>query len=471
MAMTLSCGWCDWSTAFPFSKGVTPSIVTRRMYTGGIMGGRVAKPSGVEVYVSIEGRVAAGEAGTYAGVCEITEEGEDRRWDDYMRGALGGESDVVQGWSSGSLAERTMYEDTVRVTGGDVDISFAGWFGEDVGRRSEGVGDETIIGRDYAFYCVGEFEEIVCIGTEYLCLRGSALPELDLAYAVPNSNSTQWKEGGFQPERLAAVGWSSFVPAEEAGAKNGKRVVEPKGMKGFLKEISESGRTFKGGRTFQSGNIVPMLVNVSIKWPEVMKDEHKCEVLQEKKVPTGANADPIWTLLRSLREQGENVVHITIRNESLTVESEQRYVPTKMSITSIKACEYIERGCHLFLAHVTEKKPKEKLLEDVPVIRDFPKVFPDELPGLPPLRQVEFRIDLLSAADLRTLLRIARVSISDRVSGVRARDDECVFLYYGAVLRQQKRMISDASRQLKTHRERISLLLMEWELVAFPLRL
>ncbi|GJV89297.1 putative reverse transcriptase domain-containing protein [Tanacetum coccineum] len=34
-------------------------------------------------------------------------------------------------------------------------------------------------------------------------------------------------------------------------------------------------------------------------------------------------------------------------------------------------------------------------MEDVPVIRDFPEVFPKELPGLPPPRQVEFRIDLV----------------------------------------------------------------------------
>ncbi|GKF80984.1 hypothetical protein Tco_0239586, partial [Tanacetum coccineum] len=59
---------------------------------------------------------------------------------------------------------------------------------------------------------------------------------------------------------------------------------------------------------------------------------------------------------------------------------------------------YIERGCHLFLAHVTEKKPKEKQLEDVPVICNFLEVFPDDLPGLPPPRQVEFRIDLVSGA-------------------------------------------------------------------------
>ncbi|GJS29382.1 hypothetical protein Tco_0490002 [Tanacetum coccineum] len=38
-----------------------------------------------------------------------------------------------------------------------------------------------------------------------------------------------------------------------------------------------------------------------------------------------------------------------------------------------------------------DRESKEKGLEDVPVIRDFPEVFPDELPGFPPPRQVEFR--------------------------------------------------------------------------------
>ncbi|GKC54508.1 putative reverse transcriptase domain-containing protein, partial [Tanacetum coccineum] len=63
-------------------------------------------------------------------------------------------------------------------------------------------------------------------------------------------------------------------------------------------------------------------------------------------------------------------------------------------ISCIKARKYIERGCQIFVAHVTEKKLKEKRLEDVPVIRDFLEVFPDDLLGLPPPRQVEFRIDL-----------------------------------------------------------------------------
>ncbi|GKF19429.1 putative reverse transcriptase domain-containing protein, partial [Tanacetum coccineum] len=44
------------------------------------------------------------------------------------------------------------------------------------------------------------------------------------------------------------------------------------------------------------------------------------------------------------------------------------------------------------------KEKSKKRLEDVPVIHDFPEVFPDDLPGLPPPRQVEFKIDLVPGA-------------------------------------------------------------------------
>ncbi|GKB08771.1 putative reverse transcriptase domain-containing protein [Tanacetum coccineum] len=43
----------------------------------------------------------------------------------------------------------------------------------------------------------------------------------------------------------------------------------------------------------------------------------------------------------------------------------------------------------------TGDKSEEKRLEDVPTVRDFLEVFPEDLPGLPPTRQVEFQIDLV----------------------------------------------------------------------------
>ncbi|GJW14574.1 putative reverse transcriptase domain-containing protein [Tanacetum coccineum] len=86
---------------------------------------------------------------------------------------------------------------------------------------------------------------------------------------------------------------------------------------------------------------------------------------------------------------GEKFVRIPYENKMLTVESDKGVSRLKV-ISCIKACKYVERGCHLFLAHVTKNKSKEKRLEDVPVIHDFPKVFPEEFPGLPPPRQGEF---------------------------------------------------------------------------------
>nr|GEW55200.1 putative reverse transcriptase domain-containing protein [Tanacetum cinerariifolium] len=64
-----------------------------------------------------------------------------------------------------------------------------------------------------------------------------------------------------------------------------------------------------------------------------------------------------------------------------------------------EAQKYMSKGYHVFLANITstkdEDKSKGKQLEDVPVVREFLKVFPEDLSGILPTRQVEFRIDLV----------------------------------------------------------------------------
>ncbi|GJW61775.1 putative reverse transcriptase domain-containing protein [Tanacetum coccineum] len=77
------------------------------------------------------------------------------------------------------------------------------------------------------------------------------------------------------------------------------------------------------------------------------------------------------------------------------------------------------KGCPVFLAHVTtneiEDKSEKKRLEDVPIVRDFLEVFPEDLPGLPPTRQVEFQIDLIPGAALvaRAPYRLAPYEIKE----------------------------------------------------------
>ncbi|GKB17419.1 hypothetical protein Tco_0851342 [Tanacetum coccineum] len=44
---------------------------------------------------------------------------------------------------------------------------------------------------------------------------------------------------------------------------------------------------------------------------------------------------------------------------------------------------------------IMKRKSDRERLEDIPVVKEFPEVFPEDLPGLPPVRQVEFQIDLI----------------------------------------------------------------------------
>ncbi|KAA3470154.1 Gag protease polyprotein-like protein [Gossypium australe] len=64
-------------------------------------------------------------------------------------------------------------------------------------------------------------------------------------------------------------------------------------------------------------------------------------------------------------------------------------------ISSIAAQRYIRKGCETYFAYVLNIKMSELKLESVPVVCEYPDVFPEELPGLPPIREVEFAIDLV----------------------------------------------------------------------------
>ncbi|GJT83296.1 putative reverse transcriptase domain-containing protein [Tanacetum coccineum] len=114
--------------------------------------------------------------------------------------------------------------------------------------------------------------------------------------------------------------------------------------------------------------------------------------------------------------------------------------------------KYIQEGRELFLAQVTEQESKTKRLEDVPVIRDFPEVFLKDLPGLPPLRQVEFRIDLIpgDAPVARAPYHLAASEMKELSKYI---CQELLEKGFRAVLMQREKVIAYASRQLRKNEE------------------
>ncbi|KAL8088870.1 hypothetical protein AgCh_038582 [Apium graveolens] len=66
----------------------------------------------------------------------------------------------------------------------------------------------------------------------------------------------------------------------------------------------------------------------------------------------------------------------------------------KKFLTMIQAKKLLRQGCEHFFAYVINRSQEPAKLEDIPVVSEFPDVFPNELPGLPPDREIEFAIDL-----------------------------------------------------------------------------
>ncbi|XP_071687982.1 uncharacterized protein [Rutidosis leptorrhynchoides] len=94
----------------------------------------------------------------------------------------------------------------------------------------------------------------------------------------------------------------------------------------------------------------------------------------------------------------DKTISIPLENgETLVIQGEKG--GSKLNIIScIKTRKYLMKRYQAILAHVKEVEPEEKRIEDVPMVRDFPEVFPEGLPGLHPQRQVEFQIDLTPGA-------------------------------------------------------------------------
>ena len=98
----------------------------------------------------------------------------------------------------------------------------------------------------------------------------------------------------------------------------------------------------------------------------------------------------------------------------LEFEGDRRILPTCV-ISALEVKRLLHRGCEAYLAHVIDKSSLEVSIESVPVVCEFSDVFPIDLSGLPPDRELEFEIELLpsSAPVFRPPYRMAPTELKE----------------------------------------------------------
>ena len=90
---------------------------------------------------------------------------------------------------------------------------------------------------------------------------------------------------------------------------------------------------------------------------------------------------------------GENSAQINCKTKKvyLKTKSGEKVVfkgqrQEQLFLTIVQAKKLLRKGCESFLAYVVDSEKGNPNIEDIPVVNEFPDVFPDELPGLPPDR-------------------------------------------------------------------------------------
>ena len=68
-------------------------------------------------------------------------------------------------------------------------------------------------------------------------------------------------------------------------------------------------------------------------------------------------------------------------------------------INAMTTSKILRKGCQGYLSFVVDRRQEGTRLEDIPIVKEFPDVFPDDISGLPQDREVEFTIDLIPGTE------------------------------------------------------------------------
>lgn len=92
----------------------------------------------------------------------------------------------------------------------------------------------------------------------------------------------------------------------------------------------------------------------------------------------------------------EKIVRVQTSNGEQLIQKNSR--SKVQMISAMQAVNMVREGDFAFLCYISTEKKEKLSLEETPVVNEYPDVFPEDLPGLPPQREVDFHIDLIPDA-------------------------------------------------------------------------
>ena len=87
----------------------------------------------------------------------------------------------------------------------------------------------------------------------------------------------------------------------------------------------------------------------------------------------------------------------TLSGEEVTfIDERSNYLSNVIFVATARTM--VRKGCEAYLADVIDTKKAEPIFSNIPTVSDYPDVFPEELPGMPLHREIEFAIDVVPGA-------------------------------------------------------------------------
>ena len=158
---------------------------------------------------------------------------------------------------------------------------------------------------------------------------------------------------------------------------DGRMVVSvPNGDTMISKRIVSGSRLVIPNKDFQSDLIVLGIHDFDIVLGMDLLSKHR------------ATLDCYKEEVRLVRPEEPGVIFLGIRRE---------IAPSL--INAMTASKMLRKGCQGYLAFVVDMRQEGTRLEDIPIVKEFPDVFPDDILDLPPDREVEFTIDLIPGTE------------------------------------------------------------------------